>query len=379
MNKTTLSAMFDNLLHIGNKTTYWNPKMRSSIHGSSNGVHVINLIETTKKLEAAKKIILDHTTEGKSILFVATKLQGRDSFAKLAEETGHHFVTEKWVPGLLTNFKTIKKRIGTYMSLLKDSTNGGFDMLTKKEKAAKMLELEKLDRAFRGLKTMRSLPDMVFIVDGAYEDQVGREATKLGIEVIAMLNTNGDPDLCTHYIPVNTNAVNSLDYIAKELKDSVKAPKAPERKAGFKRTPNKRPISGLKRADSDKMSGNLKDRKVTAAPAPKAEEVKTEAPKKEAVKAPVAKAAPAKKASGKGDDLTKIEGIGPKIAETLVAAGVATFADLSTKKPAEISEIITSVRGSHVPDTWPKQAWMAAEDKWDELKKWQDEMDGGKV
>jgi len=377
--------MFDNLLHIGNKTTYWNPKMRSSIYGSSNGVHVINLLETAKKLEEAKKVILDHTTEGKSILFVATKLQGRDSFAKLAEETGHHFVTEKWVPGLLTNFKTIKKRIGTYMSLLKDSTNGGFDMLTKKEKAAKMLELEKLDRAFRGLKNMRSLPDMVFIVDGAYEDQVGREATKLGIQVVAMLNTNGDPDLCTHYIPVNTNAVNSLDYVAKELKDSVKAPRAPERKAGFKRTPNKRPISGLKRADSDKVSGNLKDRKVAAvAPAPKVEEAKVEAPKVAEKKAPAAKAAPkkaapTKKATGKGDDLTKVEGIGPKIAETLTAAGVATFADLSKKKPAEIAEIIAGVRGSHVPDTWPKQAGMAAEDKWDELKAWQDEMDGGKA
>jgi small subunit ribosomal protein S2 len=121
-------------------------------------------------------------------------------------------------------------------------------MLTKKEKAAKMLELEKLDKAFRGLKNMRALPDMVFIVDGAYEDQVGREATKLGIPVVALLNTNGDPDLCTHYVPINTNAVNSLDYIATELKDSVKPPKTIERKAGFKRTPNNRgPVSGFKK------------------------------------------------------------------------------------------------------------------------------------
>ncbi len=369
MNKTTLGAMFENLLHIGNKTTYWNPKMRSSIYGSSNGVHVINLIETSKKLEEAKKVILEHTSEWKSILFVATKLQGRDSFAKLAESTGHHFVTEKWVPGLLTNFKTIKKRIATYMNLLKDSTNGWFDMLTKKEKAAKLLELEKLDRAFRGLKTMRSLPDMVFIVDGAYEDQVGKEATKLNIPVVAMLNTNGDPDLCTHYIPVNTNAVNSLDYIAKELKDCVKTPKAPERKAGFKRTPTKRPISGLKKSDSDTVAWNLKDRKVT--PAPEAQPVEE---KKAAPKAPTEK-----KATAKADDLTKVEGIGPKIAETLTNAWVASYADLAAKKPAEIAEIIAGVRGSHVPDTWPKQAKMAADGKWDELKAWQDEMDGGKA
>ncbi len=377
MNKTTLNEMFDNLLHIGNKTTYWNPKMRSSIFGNSNGVHVINLIETVEKLEVAKKILSEHTSAGKSVLFVATKLQGRDAFSKLAETTGHHFVTEKWVPGLLTNFKTIKQRISTYLTLLKDSANGGFDMLTKKEKAAKMLELEKLDRAFRGLKTMRSLPDMVFIVDGAYEDQVSREATKLGIPVLAMLNTNGNPDLCTDFIPVNTNAVNSLEYVAAALKDSVKAPKAIERKAGFKRTPSDRNISGASRAEttSIKEAMTSKATPVTAAP------VKAAAPKAKAVETKaVEKKAPAtKKATTKADDLTKVEGIGPKIAETLVAAWVVSYADLSAKKPAEISEIIAGVRGSHTPDTWPKQAKMAADGKWDELKKWQDEMDGGKA
>lgn len=191
-------------------------------------------------------------------------------------------------------------------------------MLTKKEKAAKMLELEKLDRAFRGLKNMRSLPDMVFIVDGAYEDQVGREATKLGIPVVAMLNTNGDPDMCTHYIPVNTNAVNSLDYVAASLKDSVKAPKTVERKAGFKRTPTKRPMGGFKKPEASKAevaeakTVATKETIKEAAAEVKAAEKKV-APKAEAKTAP-------KKSVSKADDLTKIEGIGPKIAETLVAA-----------------------------------------------------------
>ena len=175
----------------------------------------------------------------------------------------------------------------------------------KKEKAAKMLELEKLDRAFRGLKTMRSLPDMVFIVDGAYEDQVSREATKLGIPVLAMLNTNGDPDLCTDFIPVNTNAVNSLEYVAKVLKDSVKSPKPIERKAGFKRTSSSRNISGASKAETTSIKEAMTSK---AAPA-KAEAKPVEK-----------KAAPAKKTTGKADDLTKVEGIGPKIAETLVAA-----------------------------------------------------------
>lgn len=149
MDKKVLNNMFDNLLHIGNKTNYWNPKMKNYIYGSVNGVHVFNLIKTSVELENAKELVKKAATEGKKILFVATKLQARDSFSKLAEETGHYYVSEKWVPGLLTNFKTIKKRIGVYLKLLKDAENNAFDILTKKEKAAKMLELEKLDRAFR--------------------------------------------------------------------------------------------------------------------------------------------------------------------------------------------------------------------------------------
>jgi small subunit ribosomal protein S2 len=123
--------------------------MKSYIYGSVNGIHVFNLIKTSNELDALKVTLKELATEGKKILFVATKLQARDTFAKLAEETGHFYVTEKWVPGLLTNFKTIKRRISTYLKLLADSENGSFDVLTKKEAAAKMLELEKLDRAFK--------------------------------------------------------------------------------------------------------------------------------------------------------------------------------------------------------------------------------------
>jgi small subunit ribosomal protein S2 len=149
MDKKILNSMFDNLLHIGNKTNYWSPKMKNYIYGSVNGIHVFNLIKTATELEKAKDAVKKAAMEGKKILFVATKLQARDAFSKLAIDTGNFYVTEKWVPGLLTNFKTIKKRIATYLKLLKDAENGTFDVLTKKEKAAKMLELEKLDKAFK--------------------------------------------------------------------------------------------------------------------------------------------------------------------------------------------------------------------------------------
>jgi len=120
MDKKLLNSMFESLLHIGNKTNYWNPKMKDYIYGSVNGVHVINLTETAKKIEEVTKELNRLASEGKKVLFVATKLQTRDIFEKLAKETGHYYVTEKWVPGLLTNFKTIKTRIATYLQLLKD-------------------------------------------------------------------------------------------------------------------------------------------------------------------------------------------------------------------------------------------------------------------
>jgi len=218
MEKKLLNEMFENLLHIGNKKNYWNPKMREYIYGSVNGIHVINLVETAKKLEEVKKELEKLSKEWKKILFVATKLQARDAFSKLAEETGNFYVTEKWVPGLLTNFKTIRKRIATYMRLLKEKANNAFDILPKKEKAKKLLELSKLDKAFKWLKEMKKLPDVIFVVDGAFDAQAIKEANSLKMPVYAILNTNGDPDKVTNFIPANTNSVKSLDYLADSLK-----------------------------------------------------------------------------------------------------------------------------------------------------------------
>jgi len=224
MEKARLSEMFDNLLHIGNKTNYWNPRMKSFIYGQTNGVHVINLVKTAEQTDIVIEQMQRLNAEGKKILFVATKLQARDPFVKLAEETGNYYVTEKWVPGLLTNFRTIKKRISTYLKLLKDSETGGFDMLTKKEKASQMLELEKLDKAFKGLKEMKKIPEVVFVIDAEYESQAIKEANTLGITCFAVANTNGDPLQVAEIIPANTNSVKSLQYIAQTLKSGFKAP-----------------------------------------------------------------------------------------------------------------------------------------------------------
>ena len=248
MEKKVLNSMFDNLLHIGNKTNYWNPRMKNYIYGSVNGIHVINLVESAKKLEEVTAELKALHAEGKKVLFVATKLQARDAFSKLAEETGHFYVTEKWVPGLLTNFRTIKKRIATYLKLLKDAEAGAFDVLTKKEKAAKMLELEKLDKAYKGLKEMKKTPDVLFVVDGIYEEQAIKEANSLRLPCYAVLNTNGDDTVVTNCIPANTNSVKSVEFISNALSTELSGVKA---KTTVKKTVAKK-VSGEKKAPARK-------------------------------------------------------------------------------------------------------------------------------
>ena len=243
MEKQVLNSMFENLLHIWNKTNFWNAKMKPYIYGSVNGIHVINLLETAKKLEEVKAELAKLSSEGKKVLIVATKIQSRDAFKKLAEDTGSFYVCEKWVPGLLTNFKTIRKRINSYLQLLNDSESGALDMLTKKEKATKLLELEKLNKAYAWLKELKRVPDVILAADGIYEKQALKEAKTLNLSAFAIFNTNGDIDLVSNLIPANTNSVKSFEFLASELKSSFVAAKI-ERK------------SSVKKLDTEKVSGD---------------------------------------------------------------------------------------------------------------------------
>ncbi len=221
MEKKTLSEMFEANMHIGNKSNYWNPKVKDYIYGASNGVHVINLVKTAEKIENIKAALTTATKEGKKVLIVATKLQVKDAFVKLAEDTGSFYVSDKWVPGLLTNFKTIKKRIATYIRLSEDLASGALDVLTKKEKAVKMLELEKLDKSFKWLKEMNRVPEIVFVVDGVFEAQALREAEILGLTSYEIINTNGDIDSASDFVLANTNSTKAMAYLANEFSGSI--------------------------------------------------------------------------------------------------------------------------------------------------------------
>ncbi len=258
MEKELLNTMFDNLLHIGNKTNYWNPRMKPYIYGAVNGIHIINLVKTAEKLEEVKATITELSKSGKKVLFVATKLQARDAFKKLAEETGSFYTINKWVPWLLTNFQTIKKRINTYTKLQKDFEAWALEWLTKKEIAMRKLELEKLDAAYGWLKEMKKAPDMIFVVDGVFEKQAVKEANTLKIQVISISNTNGDDLVVDNIIPANTNSVTWLQFIAQELKKSfsekVVVEKAGTNEGKFKKIDDEK-VAGMKKPQVKKDLG----------------------------------------------------------------------------------------------------------------------------
>lgn len=236
MANTLVKSMLENAVHIGHKREFWSPKMRDYLFGVQNGVHVFDLYKTAEKLEEAKKLLEDYTSRGKTILFVGTKIQTKDLIEALATGTGHFYVNSKWVPGLLTNFATIKKRIGYYAELEKDLANNMLDNLTKKEKAIKTKELEKLRTAYAGVKEMRRLPDLLVIVDGHFEDLALTEAKTLGIPTLSLLGSTGDIDKTDFFIPCNVNSIKPLAFILGELKPSVKTRKTEEKKTAAPRT-----------------------------------------------------------------------------------------------------------------------------------------------
>ncbi len=229
-NATLVQSMLENAVHIGHKREYWSPKMRNYIYGVQNGVHVFDLYKTAEKLVEVKALLEDLSARGKSLLFVGTKVQTKDLVEALATSTGHFYVNTKWVPGLLTNFTTIKKRIAYYNELESSVTNGIFDGLTKKEVSVKMKELEKLKAAYAGVKDMKRAPDVVIVIDGHYEDLSLTEAKTMGVMTIALLGSTGDIDKADYFIPCNVNSIKALAYMLGELKSAIKTRKSEDRK-----------------------------------------------------------------------------------------------------------------------------------------------------
>lgn len=207
--------------HFGHLTRRWNPKMRSFIFMERNGIHIIDLKKTKARLDDAAQTATRMAKSRRNILFVGTKKQARDVIRAEAERCGMPFVTERWLGGMLTNFQTIRQSIRRMESLARQESDGTFDQLKKKERLMRMREREKLERTLAGISKMPKLPDAVYVVDINREHIAVSEARKLNIPIIAMVDTNCDPDLVDHVIPSNDDALKSILLVTSAIADAI--------------------------------------------------------------------------------------------------------------------------------------------------------------
>jgi len=208
-------------VHFGHKTTRWNPKMKKFIFGERSGIYIIDLEKTEECVNKAKDFLLSVTAKGESVLFVGTKKQAQEVMFKEAQRCGMYFVTERWPGGLLTNFATIKKSINRLKEIENMRSDGTFEKLTKKEVAGLEKELAKLNKNFSGIVQMEQMPGAIFVVDSKKEETAVKEARRLGIPIIALIDTNSNPNMVEYPIPGNDDATKAISLVAGIIADTI--------------------------------------------------------------------------------------------------------------------------------------------------------------
>lgn len=221
MSVISMKQLLEAGVHFGHQTRRWNPKMAEYIFTERNGIYIIDLQKTVKKVEEAYYFIRDVAMNNGDVLFVGTKKQAQDSIKEEAERSGQFFVNQRWLGGMLTNFKTIRKRIDRFNQLKQMEGNGTFDVLPKKEVIKLRGEMEKLDKYLGGIKDMKRVPGALFIVDPRKERIAVAEARKLGIPIVAIVDTNCDPDEIDYVVPGNDDAIRAVKLIAAKIADAV--------------------------------------------------------------------------------------------------------------------------------------------------------------
>ncbi len=217
----SLAQMMESGVHFGHQTRRWNPKMDRYIYTSRNGVHIIDLVQTAQLMDDAYNYMRTAAEQGKKFLFVGTKRQAAGIIAQEASRCGAHYINQRWLGGMLTNWATIKTRAERLKDLERREETGALDLLPKKEASMLRREMVKLQKYLGGIKTMRKLPDVVVIVDQRREYNAVQECQKLGIEIVSMLDTNCDPDVVDVPIPANDDAIRSIKLIVGKLADAI--------------------------------------------------------------------------------------------------------------------------------------------------------------
>ncbi len=273
MSEITMKQLLESGVHFGHQTNRWDPKMKPYIYGARSGIYIIDLQKTLVRFQEAEKVVRDMARAGKKILFVATKKQAQELIAEEATRCGMYYINQRWLGGTLTNFTTIRKSIARLHELEKMDEENQFDLLHKKEALRMRREIDKLNKFFRGIKNMKDLPDALFIVDTRKEKIALAEGKKLGIKIIAMVDTNSNPDDVDYPIPANDDAMRSIKLFASRLADIC--------------------LEGQEMNRIIQEKENAKKEEAKKAEAKKAESKKAEAKKTEAKESTKEKPAPA--------------------------------------------------------------------------------------
>lgn len=298
----TMKQLLEAGVHFGHQTRRWNPKMKRFIHGDRGGIYLIDLHQTLSGIEKSYTFVRDLVADGGTILFIGTKKQAQDSIQGYAMKCDMPYINQRWLGGMLTNFETISKRVGKMKEYQRMRDSGEFDVMPKKEALLLSRELDKLERNLNGIRNLDRLPDAVFILDTKKEDIAVTEANKLGIPVVAVVDTNCDPDVIQFVIPGNDDAIRSGDLLTRVIADAVlegrlmRSKKFPEAAAPKQRS-----------AEEEAERRNQQDRaRVEAAAAQAAREARLAAAK-DADPAPAAEAAPADEAPTATDEAPAAE------------------------------------------------------------------------
>lgn len=221
MSVISMKQLLEAGVHFGHQTRRWNPKMAEYIFTERNGIYIIDLQKTVKKVEEAYGIIKDIVANGGEVLFVGTKKQAQESIESEAKRCGMHYVNQRWLGGMLTNYKTIKKRVYRLHELEKMEEEGTFDVLPKKEVIKLRHEAERLEKFLGGIKNMKGTPDVLFVVDPKKEKIAVKEAKILGVPVVSIVDTNCDPDEVDYVIPGNDDAIRAVKLLTQTIANAV--------------------------------------------------------------------------------------------------------------------------------------------------------------
>ncbi len=319
MADVTMRQMLEAGVHFGHQTRYWNPKMAPFIFGERNKIHIINLEKSLPLAREASAFVKATIADGGTVLFVGTKRAAREAVRTHAMRCEMPFVCQRWLGGMLTNYKTIRQSVKRLMTLEKMSEEGGFEGLTKKEVLGLSREQEKLERSLGGIKKMHSLPDVMFVVDVDHEDIAIREARKLGIPVVAIVDTNCSPDGVDYIIPGNDDAMRAIELYAGAIADAVLDGKT------------SLPEVALGEDEFVELDADGKPKKHRA----KKRGAKKPTAKKKAVKKVAVKKAPAKKSETDEKPVAKAEGKADEKAEEKVEAKSEKKAETKADEKAE--------------------------------------------